>query len=141
MHSLSPLGKVFVSHSSLDKRFVRRLVKRLADEGFETWLDEKELRAGDALGAEIAKALSQARVVLVVVSSASVKSKWLRYELNLATGRMVKGECRLIPVVIGDVEPPPEVAGLLYADFRSKFSLGWRGMVTALQYERGRAQC
>src|SRR5262245_5854907 len=118
------LGKVFISHSSADKPFVRRLVKRLERESFSVWLDEKELKPGDALSDEIAKALREARVVLVVVSVASVRSKWLKYELTLATDRMVKGDCRVIPVVIGDVEPPPEVAGLLYADFRTSFSLG-----------------
>jgi hypothetical protein len=132
----TPLGKVFISHSSADKPFVRRLVKRLHENRFETWLDEKELRVGDMLGTEIARAVEKARVVLVVVSEVSVRSKWLRYELNLATGRMVKGKCRVIPVVIGEVDPPPEVAGLLFADFRRSFASGVRSVLTALEYER-----
>jgi len=140
VHGQDFLGKVFVSHSSEDKPFVRRLVRRLEKEGFTTWLDEKELKPGDALSEEIANALARARVVLVVVSRASVKSKWLKYELSLATERMIKGRCRVIPVVVGDVDPPPEVAGLLYADFRTSFALGAKSVVTALQYERGRAQ-
>ena len=44
------LGKVFISHSSLDKPFVRRLTRRLEKEGFRVWLDERELVAGDSLG-------------------------------------------------------------------------------------------
>jgi TIR domain len=79
------LGKVFISHASTDKPFVRRLVSRLQMEGFQVWLDEHELHVGDQLAEEISKALSSSQVVLVVVSKASIKSRWLKFELNKAT--------------------------------------------------------
>jgi hypothetical protein len=107
----SALGKIFISHSSTDKPFVRRLIKRLEEEGFHAWLDEKELLVGDPLSEQIAEALRRARVVIVVVSPTSIRSRWLRYELNLATERMVKGMCRVIPVVVSESDLPPEVAG------------------------------
>src|SRR4051794_15219003 len=110
------LGKVFISHSSKDKPFVRRLARRLEKEGFGIWLDERELVAGDALGKKISEALDSARAVLVVASKISVDSKWLGFELNKATSRMVKGECRVIPVIAEECELPAEVGGLLYAD-------------------------
>lgn len=133
--TLRHLGKVFLSHSSVDKRFVRRLAKRLEEAGYGTWLDEHELVVGDALAAKIAQGIRMARVVLVVVSEASVKSKWLKFELNIAADRMVKGECRVIPIVIDDVGLPPEVLGLTYADFRKSSKLGFKSIVTALQHE------
>lgn len=103
------------------------------------WVDEHELVPGDPLGERIAAALEEAKVVLVVVSSNSIKSKWLRYELNLATERMVKGRCRVVPVVLGDGRLPPEVIGLIYADFRSSYSSGLKSILTALQYEANKA--
>src|SRR5580698_7322323 len=108
------VGKIFISHTKADKRFVRRLAARLEKEHFHVWLDEHDLIAGDPLPQSIGKALQDAKVILVVVSKASVKSKWLRYELNVATERMIKGECRVIPVAIDDSALPPEVIGLLY---------------------------
>ena len=71
-------------------------------------MDEKKLIAGDALGKKISEALGRAEVVLVVVSEASAKSKWLSFELNKATERMIAGQCRLIPVVIDKAELPAE---------------------------------
>lgn len=53
---------------------------------------------------------------------------------------MVKGECRVIPVVIDDSNLPAEVLGLLYADFRSEFKYGYKGICTALQHENTRAE-
>jgi hypothetical protein len=105
------------------------------------WLDERNLVVGDPLAENISKALTSARVVLIVVSIASFTSKWLRYELNLATERMVKGLCRVIPIVIDQTLLPPEVRGLLYADCRDSLDIGWPSILTALQHESRRAAC
>lgn len=133
------IGKVFISHSAIDKPLVRKLSRAIKSGGFEVWLDEHELVVGDPLGKRIAEALQVAKVVIVVVSPDSMKSHWLKYELNLATERMVKGECRVIPVVIGGDDIPPEVMGLLYADFRVSFASGLKAIKTALAYEAEKA--
>lgn len=129
------LGKVFTSHSSKDKPFVRRIAKRLWKEGYQVWLDEKERVPGDALAARLSDALAQSRVVAVVVTPNSLGSRWLKFELNKAAERMVKGECRLIPILLGDVEPPNELKGVIYADFRSSFRDGVRSVLAALETE------
>jgi hypothetical protein len=133
------LGKVFISHTAADKPFVRRLAARLEKSHFQVWLDEHDLIAGDPLPESIGKALQAAKVILVVVSKSSVASKWLRYELNVATDRMIKGECRVIPVVIDDPSLPAEVIGLLYADCRKGLARGLPSILTALQHEARRA--
>jgi hypothetical protein len=79
------LGKVFISHTTADKPFVRRLAARLEKSHFHTWLDERDLIAGDPLPQSIAKALQAAKVILGIISKASAASNWLQYELNLAT--------------------------------------------------------
>jgi hypothetical protein len=129
------LGKVFVSHTAADKPFVRRLAARLEKSDFHVWLDEHDLIAGDPLPESIGKALQAAKVILVVVSKASVASKWLRYELNVATERMIRGECRVIPVVIDETPLPAEVRGLLYADCRKGLAGGMPSILTALKHE------
>jgi len=129
------LGKIFISHTSTDKPFARKLVRSLHRAGFQTWLDERELLPGDRLPEKIAAAVTEAKVLLVVVSRASARSKWLSYELNLASDRMVAGKCRVIPIVISEEPLPNAVQGLLYADFRSSFALGMKGVLTALRHE------
>src|SRR5258708_785633 len=134
------LGKVFISHTAADKPFVRRLAARLEKSQFPVWLDEHDLIAGDPLPESIGKALQTAKVTLVVVSKASVASKWLRYELNIATERMIKGECRVIPIVIDETPLPAEVRGLLYADCRKGLASGIPSILTALKHEARRAE-
>jgi hypothetical protein len=133
------VGKIFISHTKADKPFVRRLAARLEKAHFHVWLDEHDLIAGDLLSQTISKALEAAKVILVVVSKASVKSRWLRYELNVATERMIKGECRVIPIVIDDSALPPEVIGLLFADCRKGLAQGIPSILTALKHEARRA--
>jgi len=126
-------GKVFISHSSVDKPFVRRLAKAIEADGFLTWLDEKELLPGDALAKRVSEGVAQARAVLVVVSHAAIASKWLAFELNKAADRMVKGECIVIPIVIEDVKSlPAEVEGLLYADFTKSFKRQMQAVLKSL---------
>ena len=52
------MSKVFLSHSSKDKQFVRRLTKDLEEAGIEIWLDEKELLVGDELNKSIEYGIS-----------------------------------------------------------------------------------
>lgn len=132
------LGKIFISHSSVDKAWVRRFEKRLLAEGYDTWLDEKEIDVGDALAAKISEGLRDAKVVVVVVSAATLASRWLRYELDIATERMVSGHCRVLPVLIDDVEVPPEIAGRLYADMRPKRRGGFAKVLRTLESEAAR---
>jgi TIR domain len=133
------LGKVFISHSSKDKPFVRRLAQRLWREGYQVWLDEKELVPGDALATRLSDALKEARVVIVVVTPASRRSKWLAFELNKATERMVKGKCRVIPVLNGRVALPAELEGVVYADFRQSPRKGMASLLAALEAEADQA--
>ena len=112
------LGKVFLSHATSDKPFVRGLASRLRKIGVEIWLDERELIVGDSLPSEISDALHNARAVIIVISESSIRSDWMRHELRVAAQRMISGQCRLIPVLRSDVSLPPEMTGLLYSDCR-----------------------
>jgi hypothetical protein len=136
--SVQGAGKVFISHSSVDKPFARHLVGRLRSEGYESWIDEKELRAGDSLPGEIAKAIEKALAIIIVISKASVASEWVHYELTKAAQRMVTGGCRLVPVVIDDAVLPPELTGLLYADCRPGKRGGMPLILRSLEEERSK---
>ena len=133
--NFDPLGKVFLSHAKLDKAIVRRLARRLTNAGVSLWLDDRELIVGDSLPEEVFKAIAKASAVIVVISDNSLKSDWVRNEIRAASIRMIKGECRLIPVVIDDSEPPAVMTGLFYADCRPKSRVGTKQILEALTKE------
>lgn len=129
------LGKVFISYSCKDKDFVRKLTDEIQDQGYRVWLDEKELIAGDSLPKTIGKAIETCRVSIIVLSRYSISSNWVQYEVSHATNRMIKGEMRLIPVLIQDVTLPVELSGLVYVDFRESYDDGLRKVLFALDSE------
>lgn len=53
---------------------------------------------------------------------------------------MIKGECRVIPIVIDETSLPAEVRGLLYADCRKGLASGIPSILTALKHEARRAE-
>jgi tetratricopeptide (TPR) repeat protein len=77
-----PLSHLFLSHSSADDGFVGELRQALADLGQEVWIDSRQLRGGDALESEILAAIDGAAALAVLVSPASLQSRWVGKELR-----------------------------------------------------------
>ncbi|MET0163857.1 MAG: toll/interleukin-1 receptor domain-containing protein [Vicinamibacterales bacterium] len=78
----------FLSHNHRDKAWVRTLADRLANVDFRgrplrPWLDERVLDPGE-LGqkAELTSALDRSRTLVLVLSPASVASKWVEFEVE-----------------------------------------------------------
>jgi tetratricopeptide (TPR) repeat protein len=98
--------KVFLSHSSADKPQVEALRDALEQRGIACYLDALELRAGDALTAELKEAVKGARAFLVVLSPSAVSSAWVKKEIEWALGAEdlaaeTKGKYRFLPVLTG----------------------------------------
>lgn len=112
---------VFLSYSSADKLFARRLANRLSAAGVIVWLDESQMSIGDSLPEEIGRAISSSDYVLAIVSSNSVTSSWVSKELALATVLEVKDQkARVLPVRIDDSPIPDILVDKVYADFRDR---------------------
>jgi hypothetical protein len=129
-------GKVFISHGSPDKPFVRRLAAAIETAGYPTWVDENEILPGDALPARVSAALADATAYIAAISRHSVGSKWFNYELRIATQRMIEGDLVLIPIRLDDAPVPLELTSLLWADFRTDFDFGRRTVIAALARAR-----
>lgn len=116
--------RVFLSHSSHDKRFVKLLGRRLQDQGIFVWMDESELGIGDSLVSRLAEAVHSVDYVVVVLSKASVQSHWLRYEMEHAMAdEVLYGRAKVLPILIEDCDLPAYLRnGKLYADFRTRAS-------------------
>jgi tetratricopeptide (TPR) repeat protein len=94
------LKRLFISHSSQDDDFVRRLREALDLHGQPGWVDSRELRGGDPLWPEIEKAIDASSGFAVVVSPAALQSEWVGDELAYALQlRNERGGNAVYPVV------------------------------------------
>lgn len=100
--------RAFVSHATVDQdRFVRAFATGLRSNGIDAWYAEWGLAGGDSLVERIFDtAIQDADTFIVVLTEASVKSDWVRAELNVGVVRAITKKCRLIPIVLDGVEVP-----------------------------------
>ena len=74
----------FISYSWKDQDFAARLHDDLHDIGVRSWLDAKELRAGDRWSERIERAIQAHDKMLLVLSHSSIQSSWVRMEVKNA---------------------------------------------------------
>lgn len=100
--------KVFISHANEDKRrFVLGFAERLRERGIDAWVDQWEILPGDSLVDKIFEdGIKAATAIIVIISHFSIEKRWVREELNAAFIKRLEGNCRLIPVILGDCEVP-----------------------------------
>jgi len=118
------MSSVFISHSSRDKPFARRLANDLREHGVDVWFDEVELPVGDDL-AQITASISHAEYLVVVVSTAAMHSSWVQKELDIAKEAGVS----VLPVLLEDApaQLQGDLAKLAIADFRRGYRRAlWR---------------
>ena len=125
--------KVFVSHSSVDKPFVRRLVCDLSRFGIDSWLDENEIRIGDSIRRSIEAGLGKSDYFLLVISSSSISRPWVAAEIDTAMSmEFSSGRKFILPLRIDSAPIPPLLEGRLYADFHRSYDDALHKLVRAI---------
>jgi len=116
---VSKYHDLFLSHTHADKPFVRELKKKLEKRGVgKVWLDEAELMLGDSLQQKIAEGIKKTKYFGVVLSPASIKSNWVKKELEIAMNREIETDkVVVLPLLYQPCELPSFLQGKLYADF------------------------
>jgi len=135
MHNEPP--RIFISHSSADSDFVDWLADGLTSFGLPIWYDKWEIMVGDSIVRKINEGLKTADYLAVVLSRASVMSRWVQEELNAATMSMIESEgVYVLPLLIEDCEIPPLLRHLRYADFRLDRDDALREVLEAVMPEK-----
>jgi len=116
---------VFLSHAHADKPFASKLGNDLICRGIRVWIDSAEIKVGDSLLSKIADGLETMDYLAVVLSGASVRSEWVRREVEIAMNREIDGKrVTVLPLLYRDCEIPSFLKGKMYADFREERSYG-----------------
>lgn len=116
--------KVFISHSSYDKKFTRLLKACLIENDISTWFDEDELNLGDSLLKKLENALEESSHFVIILSKASVESDWVQLELKNAVMHQKSGLVdKIIPIKYRECNIPEELQELLHADLTNEVVL------------------
>ena len=114
-----PRPRIFMSHSHSDRPFVQRLGAKLNALGIDVWVDDAEIKLGDSLIEKIREGIDSSDFFAAIISAQSVKSKWVKLELDVAMTQEIEGRrVKVLPLLIEDCDLPGFLIGKLYADFR-----------------------
>ncbi len=132
------MPRVFLSHSSRDKKLVARLAEDLTAEGIDVWLDAGEILAGDSIAQEIQKGLEASDFIVLVLSRASVRSGWVDKEWQARIGREATSRAvHIIPVLAERCEIPALLADKRTADFTEDYDAGLGELLAAIRKHAG----
>jgi len=102
---------LFVSYASRDRDRVLPIIERLEAAGVNVWIDREGISGGANYALEIAEAIEQAKVIVLMCSEASLASRNVKQEIALGW----RFEKPYLPLLLEPVEIPKDVAYWLEA--------------------------
>jgi hypothetical protein len=98
------------------------------------WFDDATLRAGDVIAAHINKGIEESDVMVVVLSDAGMKSRWVEAEWQaMRTLELNTNAKSIIPIRIDNCSAPALLGALKTVDFRAGYDAGMPRRLMALR--------
>lgn len=96
---------LFISYSTKDQEFAKRLHADLQAKGVRCWFAPHDMRSGQKVHEQIDEAIRVYDKLLLILSPASMESEWVRTEISKAHKREIKeGKRILFPISICSFE-------------------------------------
>ena len=92
--SLKPIDyySCFISYSSKDEDFAKRLYTDLQSNGIRCWFAPEDMRIGDKIRYRIDESIRLYDKLLLVLSEHSVASQWVEHEVETSIGQELEGK-------------------------------------------------
>jgi hypothetical protein len=95
----------FISYSTQDQDFAERLHSRMRDQGLRVWFAPEDIQGGKKLHEQIDEAIRVYDKLLLILSTESLASEWVKTEIRDARQAEVKeGRRKLFPIRLVDFE-------------------------------------
>jgi TonB family protein len=118
----------FVSYSHEDSAFALRLAGDLKAAGANVWLDQIDIEPGQEWDSAIEDAVTQAPLMLLILSPTSVKSRNVRNEISFA----LEEKKTIIPALYQDCTVPLQLRRIQHIDFRADYAHGLKALLRTL---------
>ncbi len=100
---------LFISYSSAQTEYAHRLMAGLQENGIQAWIAPESIPTGSNYLAEIPRAISSVRAIVLLLTEEAQKSRWVQKEIGSAVGA---GKL-LLPMIIHTFPLTPEMTFLL----------------------------
>jgi hypothetical protein len=95
--------EVFLSHSSINRKKATQIADTIRRHGIPVWYSETNIRGAQQWQDEIGAALKRCDWFIVILSSKSISSIWVKRELTYALSHN-QYEDHILPVIIDDCD-------------------------------------
>lgn len=131
-------NKIFISYVSEDRQYAEKLHSALIENGFEPWMDKKDLLPGQDWDFQIRTALNKANFIIILLSSTSVtKRSYIQREFRIALEyyqEKLDSDIYIIPVKIDKCEIPDKLAKFQWVEYDSVDSID--KIIKAIEHQR-----
>jgi TIR domain-containing protein len=124
--------ELFLSHANADRPFVESLASTLKAHGLKVWHSTKNLKGAQQWHDEIGRALERCDWFAVLLSPASVRSRWVKRELVFAISDKRYDE-RVVPILVRKCswkKPFWALVDLQRVDFTAGYDKGCRDLLS-----------
>lgn len=122
------MSYIFLSHSTQDNDFTRELAERLAQFGFDVWVDFDNIGSGERWVLSIQNAVENCVAVVVVMSKSARDSEWVERETLLAMD--LKKPIHI--ALIDDIPLPLHLINRQFTGFQEKQESSYKLLADAL---------
>jgi len=127
------MKRVFISYSSKDKEFAEKLALDLKERGVGIWFDKWEIKIGDSIIEKINQGIERNDFLAIVLSRASVKSEWVKKELNSAIIKeLERSSVFVLPILHEECEIPRLLKEKKYANFVDSYEEGLKEILATI---------
>ncbi len=98
--------QIFLSYARADEDFAKALSSQLTRRGLSVWTTDDEILPGDNVWLRIGEALRKSRAMVILVSPDSMRSEYVRHEIEYALGDP-NYEGRVFPVQVRPTDDVP----------------------------------
>ena len=120
---------IFISHSSDDNDLTRFLSDRVAEAGFDVWVDFDGIVSGDRWVQKIQQAVEDCGAMVVIMSRAAQRSEWVEREALFA----MELKKPLYVALIEDMPKPLHLINRQFTDFIADRERGAKKLIATLR--------
>ncbi len=118
------MAQVFISYARKDQDAALGIYEGLTREGYDAWMDVKNLVAGQDWAGEIDAAIHESEIFVACLSEHSVSKRgYFQAELKKALdvlGTIPEDEVYFVPVRLDECDPPRKISGLHWHNYFAK---------------------
>lgn len=127
------MPKVFLSHSSKDKRLAARIARDLESYSIGVWFDDQEMKVGDSITGRVQQGLHEADFVVVLLTRNSLESGWVEKEWQSKIGHeAAQRSVKVLPVKGDDCEVPLLLQDRLCVELKRDYHDGIKKLVKSI---------